>query len=286
MEKNLTESIAKLTISRKCACGTDISKLPKNYKRCDTCRIKRLCNTCEKPIRPNNRSGYCKDCHLSMKIANDKHCAKCDKLLSVKNKSGYCKKCTFSSRKQLVSTAPSVTQTPEGTTERSTPKEPPKSINNNITRFCDKCNKPFDSIATDIHKRTCNNCTVFTEKQGKNTQRKLAKQGYSKVAIAWLNSIMNKEGINIQHALNGGEHKEQIGKYEFSFDGYCKETNTVYEFYGDRYHGNLQVYKPDDVLVDGKTARELYNKTLWREKQIVDAGYNLVVIWESQYNKK
>lgn len=271
MESNLVDSITKLSISdRKCNCGNDISHLPKNYKRCDTCRTKRLCISCNKSIRPSNKSGYCKDCHLAMKIANDKHCIQCDKLVSVKNKSGYCKKCTFSKK--------SVDKPKEETS--------PKPLNNNITRLCDKCNKPFDSIATDIYKRNCNNCVVFTKKQSESTEKKLAKQGYSKIAIAWLNGIMAKEQIHIQHALNGGEYKAKVGDYEFSFDGYCKETNTVYEFHGDRYHGNPKVYKPDEILVNGKTAKQLYAKTLWREKQIIDAGYNLVVIWESQYHKK
>jgi len=262
----LISSLDSLQLVRKCNCGADISQLPKNYKRCDNCRVKKTCTTCNKTIRNSNRSGYCKDCHMTMKIAAGKHCSNCNKLLSIRNKSGYCKKCTFAPGKKA--------------------KQESTSINNNITRYCDKCNKPFDSIATDMHLYTCNNCRTFSKQQEKNTERKLAKQGYSKVAIAWLNSIMAEKGIHIQHALNGGEYTAQIGEYTFSFDGYCKETNTVYEFYGDKYHGNLQVYKADEILVNGKTARQLYAKTLWREKQILSAGYNLVTIWESQYNKR
>lgn len=263
MEK-ITQFISWLTISRTCiVCNEDISDLPKNYKRCNNCRVNKSCNICGKRIRETNRSGKCKDCHLSDKIANDKHCISCNKLLSIKNKSGYCRKCCFGKgRKEQV--------------------EIP--INNNITRTCTKCNKPFDSIATDFHRTICNNC--FTHKDTKKKEKQLAKQGYSKKAIAWLNSIASKEGIKIKHALNGGEYSVTIGNYTFSFDGYCEETNTVYEFYGDKFHGNLQVYDPDTILVNGKTARELYNKTLWREGQILKAGYNLVVIWESQYDKK
>ena len=48
---------------------------------------------------------------------------------------------------------------------------------------------------------------------------------------------MEKENIPIQHAENGGEFYIQgIGKV----DGYCQETNTVYEFHGSYWHGNCE----------------------------------------------
>jgi hypothetical protein len=45
------------------------------------------------------------------------------------------------------------------------------------------------------------------------------KDTYSKESICWLEFIMSKENINIQHALNGGE-KQKIGN---KVDGYCEE---------------------------------------------------------------
>jgi len=57
----------------------------------------------------------------------------------------------------------------------------------------------------------------------------------------WLKYIMLKEKINIKHAKNGGEY--QIGKY--FVDGYCSETDTIYEFDGCLWHGCLKCQKPN-----------------------------------------
>ena len=50
---------------------------------------------------------------------------------------------------------------------------------------------------------------------------------FSKISIKWLNWISDTNNIHIQHAMNGGEHTiPNVGKV----DGFCKVTNTVYEF--------------------------------------------------------
>lgn len=163
---------------------------------------------------------------------------------------------------------------------------------NTVQSTCFKCQKRFLSLSIDMYKTLCPACRpVDMEK----VEDQLAKQGYSKKAITWLNNIMSesvrdsnrtgKEPIHIQHALNGGEHQVYIGIYRFSFDGYCKETNTVYEFYGDKWHGNPRVYKPEDIVAGNSTADELYLKTKWREEQILKAGYNLVTMWEYDFDR-
>ena len=107
-----------------------------------------------------------------------------------------------------------------------------------------------------------------------------SKSNYSKVSIEWLNSL----SLDIQHAENGGEYR--IPNTRFHVDGYHKETNTVYEFHGDVYHGNPKLYSPDDTphpFNKDITAGELYQKTIQREEEIKSLGYNLVVMWESDY---
>ena len=46
--------------------------------------------------------------------------------------------------------------------------------------------------------------------------------------LRWLKWVSAKEGVTIQHARNEGEFK--VGN--FKADGYCRETNTIYEFHG------------------------------------------------------
>lgn len=113
---------------------------------------------------------------------------------------------------------------------------------------------------------------------------KCSKSNFSKPQIQWLKLLSKLNNIYIQHALNNGEFK--IPTTNFKADGYCKETNTIYEFHGDYWHGNPKTFDPDSLnKICNMTYRELYEKTLKKERNIKDLGYNLVVIWESEWNK-
>lgn len=107
---------------------------------------------------------------------------------------------------------------------------------------------------------------------------------YSKMAIRWLESESKKRRIKIQHAGNTGEYK--IPGTNFSVDGYNARTKTVFEFHGDCWHGNPNVHKPNSQPhpFSSKTAKQLYLATLQREKVIKSLGYNLVVMWENDWN--
>jgi G:T-mismatch repair DNA endonuclease (very short patch repair protein) len=100
--------------------------------------------------------------------------------------------------------------------------------------------------------------------------------------LDWLRRI-NKD--TIQHATNGGEFRIPGTRYQA--DGFCKETNTVYEFYGDRWHGNPAKYQADAKChpYNNTPAGQLYEKTLKREYIIRNLGYNLVTVWESDFRK-
>ncbi|MGI0077291.1 MAG: DUF7487 domain-containing protein [Nitrosopumilaceae archaeon] len=107
--------------------------------------------------------------------------------------------------------------------------------------------------------------------------------GFSFKCIQWLESIMREQNIFIQHAQNGGEYR--IPKTKLHVDGYCKETNTIYEFHGNLFHGNPKIFKSYEnchPFNPNITAGELYQKTVEREDLIKSLGYNLVAIWESE----
>lgn len=108
--------------------------------------------------------------------------------------------------------------------------------------------------------------------------------GYSKAQIKWLNFIQIKDNICIQHAENSNEY--QIPTTNFKADGYCKETNTIYEFHGDYWHGNPNIYHGSQFNKTTKrTFGELYQSTISKEQQIKDMGFNLITIWESDWIK-
>jgi hypothetical protein len=109
---------------------------------------------------------------------------------------------------------------------------------------------------------------------------------FSKVSIKWLESIEQSDNIVIQHAGNIGEKKIKINNKLFKVDGYCEKTNTIYEFYGDFWHGNPDIYNETNIHpLNKKMYGELYNETMDREKILINEGYKLITIWESDYYK-
>lgn len=67
-------------------------------------------------------------------------------------------------------------------------------------------------------------------------------------------------------------------------DAYDPKTNTVYEFYGDYWHGNPKVFDPSRTNETAKqNFYDLYRKTLLREHDLKIAGYKLIIIWERDF---
>jgi len=107
---------------------------------------------------------------------------------------------------------------------------------------------------------------------------------YSKGQILWLNFMSELNGIDIEHAENGGEFR--IPGTRFAADGYCKETNTIYEYHGDFWHGNPKTFNPSHMNpISKKTFGELHRATMEREQQLAELGYTIVVTYESDWNK-
>lgn len=106
-----------------------------------------------------------------------------------------------------------------------------------------------------------------------------AKRGISNKQLEWLTCLnVDSEGT-IEHYGNGGEHLVKGSLYRA--DGYCPKTNTIFEFHGDYFHGNPEIYHPNTInSINGRTMGELYKETLEREEYIKSVGYNLKVVWE------
>tara|TARA_R100000951_G_scaffold106264_1_gene100729 strand:+ start:1 stop:876 length:876 start_codon:yes stop_codon:yes gene_type:complete len=114
------------------------------------------------------------------------------------------------------------------------------------------------------------------------------KKNYSRNGVAWIKHMSKLTGNQIQHAENGKEFKITVNENHFYLaDGYCKKTNTVYEFNGDYWHGNPAVYDADDINKTTKTTfGDLYKKTLEKEDTLKRMGFNVVSIWEKDWNEK
>jgi G:T-mismatch repair DNA endonuclease (very short patch repair protein) len=88
-------------------------------------------------------------------------------------------------------------------------------------------------------------------------------------------SIEEELGRNI-------EQNKRIGRY--NADGYDEETNTVYEFNGCFFHGCRKCYHPDDINpLTGDKMSVLYEKTMKKEENLRQMGYNVKSVWSCEF---
>lgn len=99
----------------------------------------------------------------------------------------------------------------------------------------------------------------------------------SKMEIKWIDSLQNpniKKQISLP-VING---KTIIA------DGYDQTTNTIYEFWGDFWHGNPKTMPQNDINPRTKmTFKEHYTLTLNKIELIKKSGYNLIEMWEGDF---
>ena len=109
-------------------------------------------------------------------------------------------------------------------------------------------------------------------------------KNYSIKAVRWLQSEAKTRGIELKHALNGGEQRIN-GHY---VDGYHEESRTVFEFYGCYWHG-CSIHFPDRNRVQHHhclAMHQLYVQTIGQSEELRRAGYHVVEFWESDYDKR
>lgn len=150
-------------------------------------------------------------------------------------------------------------------------------IKNSKSRIPIICRNCQDSLLPDISHH-------INRKSG--CQRCCFNKG-SKVALEWLKSIEEREGIIIQCSISPmGEFRIRTpnGRH-YKADGYHASTNTIYEYYGDYWHGNPKIYNLSDInKTKKKSYGELYQRTIDRENYIKSLGYNLVIKWGTDFD--
>ena len=137
-----------------------------------------------------------------------------------------------------------------------------KTLNDKIKIICDRHGLFIKTAKDYLNGAGCQKCN----------------HRISKKETLWLDSLNVPQEIrNIKIIINGRT---------FYPDAIDIKNKIVYEFYGDFWHGNINRYKPQDFnKVIGKTFQELYNKTQNKENAFKLAGYSIVKIWESDFDK-
>jgi G:T-mismatch repair DNA endonuclease (very short patch repair protein) len=96
----------------------------------------------------------------------------------------------------------------------------------------------------------------------------------SKIEKKWLKSLSIPTLIQ----------QYKIPNLNFTVDGFDPITNTIYEFYGDYWHGNPKKFDSNKINTQTpgkKTFGKLYEDTIARENILKNAGYKIVSVWES-----
>jgi len=109
---------------------------------------------------------------------------------------------------------------------------------------------------------------------------------FSRIRIDVLEFIAEKENSYIQHAMNDGEHKITVGDKIIKVDGYCSDTNTIFDVNSCYYDGHISPYctqKRNRQLLNeypyDKSHINRYIETLKREYDLRNLGYNVRLLW-------
>ena len=136
-------------------------------------------------------------------------------------------------------------------------------------------------MKTEIYKNKYKNPNFQSIKLRKEieTKRKNGTLGksISKKETEWLNSL------NIP---NDKEHRQVIiiiDDKQYIVDGYDPESNTIYEFLGDYWHGNPKTTIQENINHQrNKSFGDLYKDTINKIEKL-KTKYNVIYIWESDY---
>ena len=129
-----------------------------------------------------------------------------------------------------------------------------------------------------IHKK-CGRCfTQIPDSHLRGNGCSRCSRSVSKAECEWL------DYLNIPQEYR--HNKITIDGRTFKPDAINKSSKIIYEFNGDFWHGNPNVYSPNDVNTENKkTFGELYKNTIDKEHTLRYAGYTVISIWESDWNK-
>ena len=117
----------------------------------------------------------------------------------------------------------------------------------------------------------------------------IPKKGYRCVdnqsvqAIQWLIWEEKKRNINIKHAFKGRE--EVINGVKV--DGFCKETNQIFEFHGCYVHGHPLCLKHqrDTPLFENatETLNQRYERTIAKTERLRKFNYEVIEMWSCEF---
>ena len=163
--------------------------------------------------------------------------------------------------------------------------------------ICNNPNKPcksivgYDANTLYLHALSMDLPTQISLIRREENEFKKEFPGISEGCHDWINCIIHDRNIKIHSALHGGGEKK-IGSYKVN--GFCQELNTVFEFFGDYWHAHPDQFpdqnaqhptrKHDNKDNTPFTIKEIRDYDRQRLQYIQYRGYNVEIIWESNWN--
>jgi hypothetical protein len=95
---------------------------------------------------------------------------------------------------------------------------------------------------------------------------------------------ISKDEIKFLDFLNIKQENRQVKIGSYKVDGIDKDTNTIYEFLGDYWHGNLAKFDPNDIHPRlHESYKTLHSKTMSKLISLKNKGYSVRYIWENDW---
>ena len=117
---------------------------------------------------------------------------------------------------------------------------------------------------------------------------------YAGKVVSWMEHEAQRRGVHIHHHMCGQAGERRIAGYPG--DGFCWETNEVFQFHGCHWHGWPECFpgRRKEVVAFEKTkqgrrglTREMqFARTLDRRRAILDEGFELIECWEHDFKER
>ena len=105
----------------------------------------------------------------------------------------------------------------------------------------------------------------------------------SVITLQWMKWVARSRKIDIKHRFN--RIKNKMGT--FYVDGYCDDTNQVFEFYGCFHHGCPKCFSSETIHpFRNQSMKEVYDDTKARERFLESEGYEVITCWECEFKQE
>lgn len=218
----------------------------------------------------------CPKCDNSVKVTSNNPTITCRNYFNLVNKKSLCKKCSLDQQVGKGNSFYGKKHTKETKEQISKSRKGKATGDKNAMANAEHKKKTTEAI----RKKWTNGEMEHVRKIFSETLKKTRKLGKIKSVIrSKIEKVIIKEiknlGYNVEHSLRV---ETKI------YDIYIPKLNLVIEFNGDYWHCNPKKYNPDYYhQVKQKTAKELWEYDKNKIDLIKEKGYNLEVVWESDY---